>query len=160
MIDVDYIKVPDGRKLNIEFLAMLKAVYERERNPYFVWLAYDFSRHIIKRNPNFPLPEWIYEYLDEAAEKLLRIRGKKKMGSKIASALNMIPSGPSIFTKAQDWWLRFIAIQLVLVKKGANPEKNYEDIYVDVAKSLFYMGEHIEHSTIQTWFSDWKKEFT
>ena len=54
---------------HIRIIEWSRAQYQRTGNPFFVWQAYDHFRRA-----GMPIPEWILEYFDKAADRLFALR--------------------------------------------------------------------------------------
>ena len=142
---------------HIRYLNELKAMYDKEgkegKNPVFVWLAYDYARQLIKLNYDFVIPEWVFNYFDEAAKRLQELGPGKNTPRKICSALMMDTSGRgNTFTTARGVLTRFYAIQWVLSEKRLNPRRKNEDIFAEVAGELSTSEKIIEIITVKNWY--------
>jgi hypothetical protein len=145
--------------MDIEYLNELKAMYEKEKPPFFAWLAYDYARQLIRKNYDLTIPEWVYAYFDDGAKALFSLGPGKDTASRIASAIKMYTFGKgNVFTRAQKMWVRFYAIKIVLSEKLLNPEKKDLDIFSDVADGLSDSDTQVEIATIQNWYYDLRKK--
>lgn len=54
---------------HIRIIDWSRTQYQRDQNPFFVWQAYDHFRRA-----GMPIPEWILEYFDKAADALFALR--------------------------------------------------------------------------------------
>jgi len=97
-MDLADLKDPEGYKpkpsfMDMRYLNELKLIYEKEGNPVFAWIAYDYARQLINRNYDLAIPDWVFEYLDNAAKGLLKIGPGKGAFGRIAAALGMWTQG-------------------------------------------------------------------
>ena len=54
-------------------LERLRAEFEASKNPLVLWEAYRFARIVHLRAPEWVSPEWIFQGLDDVAERLLKL---------------------------------------------------------------------------------------
>jgi hypothetical protein len=114
-----------------------RRLYARSRNPIHALQAFRMARAA-----KIDIPGWILELFDQWAEALCVEPPKEAKA--IADALGLgTKAGPSITaqaqTQARDWWIA----DRVLVLRDCDPERDMQDIFLEVAEDYKLSGESV-----------------
>lgn len=161
--DLADIKVPEGWKekpgfFHLQYLGELKTLYKAKENPILVWIAYNYARQLIKKDYDFTIPEWIFEYLDNAAKRLLTIQSSKNSATKIAMAFGLWSQGKgTAFSKAANIQFKYYVVKNILLEKKINSQKTDLEIFNKIAGEIGN-GEEVSEITIQNWYYELKDQ--
>jgi len=127
-------------------IELCKTLYEEEENPLHLWRAIQ-----ILKDDGRPYPDWVKNYLNQAAEELLKIDVPKKDAPSLIKNALEIYSGRD-FTNYHHLWKKYHAYDRVLEEREKRRHSEKGSIYDDVGKEFNVSGE-----TIKKWCSDIKK---
>ncbi|MEW8051334.1 MAG: hypothetical protein ACH255_09065 [Candidatus Thiodiazotropha sp.] len=141
--------VRDLEKSLVKLIAEQNEVYKKNSNPLYIWQAYSMYREV-----DLPIPDWVYEYLDQCSKNLMNHwdNPPKEPAKAIAKSLNMVSSGRgSVFTETSRRDLNiafFMAGSLQM-----DPKLKPDQLYDSLAKSF-----GVSRSTVQRAWTEWGKE--
>ena len=122
--------------------------YQNTGNPLSVWDCYLFAR----RNKE-PVPDFVFEYLDQVAEKLLKTDNDlKSVGWCLEFDLGRKDKGGrSAFTQYADYLKRRETVFAVHKELSANPKLSIESACELVADKFQYKKK-VKSDTIKKWY--------
>jgi hypothetical protein len=134
----------------------MKEQYENEKNPLFVWEAYQ-----IARKWDIPLPEWVLKYLDDAAEELLDRPPGYKTSEALFEAFK-IPKGQkgqgSIFSRYENIKLGYRIVYNICSLRKEKPNLSLEEVFDEVRKSFKNEGIVYSEHNFKKWYGRLKKK--
>ena len=135
--------------------------YKKTNNPLFLWSVYRLCRE-----ENIAIPEWVYEYFDKCADKLLT--DNDLPGDKVAplcsEALGFKSLGPGTPWKEVKKEIRKSkAHRAVKDAEKASPKNFRYEILEDAIKRLVddigHAFEKTDTGTINRWIRDYEETF-
>jgi hypothetical protein len=110
----------DTRKwLAIRHIKKMYALFRKEENPLFLWTAYQAAR-----KENLPLPEWVLNYLDDAANHLTSCDGKGDPWPIVRDAFKLFTWGQgTMFSRFRKYHLKYWSLNRVLTLKEERKEE-------------------------------------
>ncbi|ADH86823.1 hypothetical protein [Desulfurivibrio alkaliphilus] len=102
---------------------VLRADYEKTRNPLIAWHAYHHARALRK-----PVPEWVLEYLDKSAKRLLNPDNQPKDIPALLGFMraNSLGGGAQAFKQWETYYIQLIAVLILSHIMGSNPDMSIE----------------------------------
>ena len=152
-------KFEDGLNPVMLSYAFNTLFYKKTRNPIFLWVVYQLCR-----KENITMPEWVYEYIDNCADKILIDKDPKdKAASLCYEALGFKSKGPGTsWKKAKNEVERWNAYLSLKDEEAASPESSRAEILGNTINKLTEesdLDENTDIGTINRWKQDIMKTF-
>ena len=121
-------------------------IFNQAGNPLSAWDAF-----ILARKWELPIPEWVYNYLEKSADRLLRT---KNTPADVLWALGFEQGdGPSAWRQYHRFQIRETALAHVLQRAIEEPKYSIDDLCfeaVEVVKKKW--GQEVEWDSIKKWY--------
>lgn len=134
----------------------LERKYRAEGNPLAAWDAYVLCREWGKT-----IPEWVLQYLDRSAKRLMSaIPGKvsgKKPPDHVLESFGMKTRGKgNSFSRHLESIMRHVVVRMVLEKINENPKRMKAYIFSEVAEELEKKKRFMSNVTVEKWYNELK----
>jgi hypothetical protein len=138
------------------YLDRFRDSFQEEDNPLFAWAAI-----CIARKTGRPIPEWVLQYLEEAAKRLFNKPPGKKVPEHVSAALRIRTYGKgSSISRYFDLLERLQAVEAVIKRvEGPSPRRTLEQACGDVSAELGKQGKKVSNVTIEKWTRQYRKHF-
>ncbi|MHB1400670.1 MAG: hypothetical protein ACYDAI_11045 [Trichloromonadaceae bacterium] len=140
------------------YLKKLRSLYNRTKNPLFVWAAFDLCRKI-----EAPAPEWVMQYFAESARKLLRRANSadppgNDASTDIAWCLNMSTQGQgTVFSRFKKDGLRLYVAEMFWRLRYEQPLISNAIIAGQVSLNIDAERDiELDTATIEKWAYEFK----